>query len=148
MQPLCLWLGNCHARGSLRFSSVLRALNLKAGDTILYLSTAYSMVVNTLEYLQQREELNLVKVQIDFPTTTDAIVQAVQEAIAKEEEKGYVAPPHFKYTVVDLLLLEQKSGWQYFHISRVCPLSYYQLITWLLYAISMVLKYSLMALTH
>jgi len=62
-------------------NSVLRALKLQQGDTILYLSTAYAMVVNTLSYLNQRDGINLLKVQITFPTTSDTIVAAVKQAI-------------------------------------------------------------------
>jgi len=67
-------------------NSVLRALQLGSQDTVLYLSTAYSMVVNTLEYLQLKEHLNLLRVQIDFPTNAARVVDAVRQAILLHEQ--------------------------------------------------------------
>jgi len=62
-------------------NSVLRALNLQQGDTVITLSTAYSMVTNTLTYLTQREGINVIQVPITFPTSADAIIQAVKDSI-------------------------------------------------------------------
>jgi selenocysteine lyase/cysteine desulfurase len=69
-------------------NSVLRSiLNFQPTDTdrkVLYLSTAYQMVVNTLTFLQEQNGAELLRVNVSFANPAydpDAVVQAVADAL-------------------------------------------------------------------
>eukprot|EP00026_Physarum_polycephalum_P007831 Phypoly_transcript_07899.p1 GENE.Phypoly_transcript_07899~~Phypoly_transcript_07899.p1 ORF type:complete len:411 (+),score=58.21 Phypoly_transcript_07899:35-1234(+) len=62
-------------------NSVLRALKWHEEDAILYLSTAYPMVVHTLTYLHDTFNVHLKKVDIQFPMSSNSIVENVEQAI-------------------------------------------------------------------
>jgi isopenicillin-N epimerase len=59
----------------------MRALEWKQGDSVLYLSTAYPMVVHTLNYLKDTYNVNPKKVDLTFPITSSGIIDLVEQAI-------------------------------------------------------------------
>lgn len=69
-------------------NSVMRSMQWEQEDTIIYLSTAYPMVVNTAHYLQHTFKINLHKIEIIFPTTLDAIYEIVEREIEKLKKEG------------------------------------------------------------
>lgn len=86
-------------------NAVLRSLLFSPPrDKILYLNLAYQMVKNTLQYVHNVTGEQLLMVNISFPTSPDAIVQAVAEALAANE--GQVALASFSHiTSVPTLIL-------------------------------------------
>ena len=72
-------------------NAVLRSLKIPQGKKILYLSSAYAMVKNTLRYLEDFDDDQLLEVPIEWPSTQDAIVDAVSNAFEANEGRIYVA---------------------------------------------------------
>lgn len=63
-------------------NSILRSLGLKGGDKVLYLSTAYGMVTETLSWLVDTEGIELVEVKVDFPMSgSEQMMGAVTSAL-------------------------------------------------------------------
>jgi hypothetical protein len=62
-------------------NSLLRSLNLQRGDKVLRLSTAYGMVINTLNWLHDVAGIEIVTVDVSFPMQDDTqLLMAVQAA--------------------------------------------------------------------
>mmetsp|Transcript_28645 Transcript_28645/g.40834 ORF Transcript_28645/g.40834 Transcript_28645/m.40834 type:complete len:420 (+) Transcript_28645:1144-2403(+) len=63
-------------------NSILRSLGFKSGDKILRLSTAYGMVINTLEWMVQTMGIEVVIVEVEFPVIDSSqILNAVTAAL-------------------------------------------------------------------
>lgn len=63
-------------------NSILRSFPFVKGDKVLRLSTAYGMIINTLEYLQETVGIEVVVVDVEYPVTgTAQIINSVQKAI-------------------------------------------------------------------
>lgn len=63
-------------------NSILRSIGFNSGDKILRLSTAYGMVVNTLDWMVQTIGIQVVVVEVDFPVIDSSqILLAVTAAL-------------------------------------------------------------------
>ena len=63
-------------------NSILRSLDFKKGDKVLRLSTAYGMVISTLDWLASTVGIEILVVNIDFPVESFVDVEiAVQNAL-------------------------------------------------------------------
>jgi isopenicillin-N epimerase len=62
-------------------NAVLRSVLLSPNEKILYLNLAYGMVKETLYFLREIFHEQLVEAEIMFPTTKEAIVRVVVEAL-------------------------------------------------------------------
>lgn len=60
-------------------NAVLRSYPFKEGDTIIYSSVIYGACRKTLQFMQNRYKLNLVEINLVFPTFSDDIVDAFVE---------------------------------------------------------------------
>eukprot|EP01035_Chromulina_nebulosa_P028091 gene28091-37023_t len=68
-------------------NSILRSLGLKSGDKVLRLSTAYGMVINTLDWLVQTIGIEVIIVEIEFPVIDNTqIVHAVSAALEENQD--------------------------------------------------------------
>ena len=69
-------------------NSILRSLGLVAGDKVLRLSTAYGMVINTLDWLVQTLGIiEVIVVEVDFPVVDySQIIRAVEAALEENQE--------------------------------------------------------------
>lgn len=64
-------------------NSVLRSFPFQARDTILMLDLAYDMVQNTVSYIQQRYDLQVVVADTEFPVVDDtSFTKPVADLIA------------------------------------------------------------------
>ena len=65
-------------------NAVFRSLKFKAGDKILFTSTAYPMVKNLIKYLVERDGIIPVEVPVVFPLTSyDEILAPVARMVAE-----------------------------------------------------------------
>ena len=63
-------------------NSILRSLGLKSGDKFLRLSTAYGMVINTLNWLVSTAGIEVIIVPVEFPIkSSQQIIDSVQMAL-------------------------------------------------------------------
>ena len=69
-------------------NAVLRSLRIKPGEKILFLNVAYTMVKNTLKYLEEFDHDSLLQVNITLPGSNTLIVEAVRQAL--EDNAGRV----------------------------------------------------------
>jgi len=68
-------------------NSVLRSMNFQRGDKVLRLSTAYGMVVHTLDYLVETAGIEVIVANVTFPVTDPIkIVEVVQTALIEYPE--------------------------------------------------------------
>jgi len=78
-------------------NAVLRSLNFASHEKILYLNSAYQMVKNTLTYVHEVRDEQLLMVNLTFPSTDDEIVAAVVAAL--DATDGAVALASFSHIV-------------------------------------------------
>ena len=78
-------------------NAVLRSLRIKSGEKILFLNVAYTMVKNTLKYLENFDHDNLLQVNITLPGSNSLIVDAVRNAL--EDNAGQVKVASFSHIV-------------------------------------------------
>ena len=78
-------------------NAVLRSLKVPAKKKILYLSSAYKMVKNTLDFLETFREDQLLEVPVTWPATQDEIVASVSAAL--EANPGAVHAASFSHIV-------------------------------------------------
>lgn len=64
-------------------NAVLRSFPFRAHDRILYLNLAYGMVVDTLQYLVDTLDVDLVECTLAVPSSNEDIVAAVEATIAR-----------------------------------------------------------------
>ena len=70
-------------------NSLLRSHQLKKGDRILRLSTAYGMVVHTLNWLVSTVGIEVIVVDITYPVKDEVeIIQEVSKAYLKSQEEN------------------------------------------------------------
>ena len=69
-------------------NAVLRSLRIKPGEKSLFLNVAYTMVKNTLKYLEEFDHDSLLQVNITLPGSNTLIVEAVRQAL--EDNAGRV----------------------------------------------------------
>lgn len=55
-------------------NSILRSLNMNAGEKVLILSTAYGMVIETLNWLVKTKHIKIIQAHIDFPVAGTLVV--------------------------------------------------------------------------
>ncbi|RUS33251.1 pyridoxal phosphate-dependent transferase [Jimgerdemannia flammicorona] len=69
-------------------NAILRSMHLRPGDKLLCLSTIYEAMHQTLCYLcDTHEGVSLVCVEVAYPVSDDALVEAVEQVIEEEERK-------------------------------------------------------------
>ena len=70
-------------------NSLLRSHQLKKGDRILRLSTAYGMVIHTLNWLVSTIGIEIIVVDITYPVKDEVeIIQEVTKAYVKSQEEN------------------------------------------------------------
>ena len=63
-------------------NSILRSLGLSAGEKVLRLSTAYGMVINTLDWMVQTIGIQVIVVDVEFPVVDSSqILNSVSAAL-------------------------------------------------------------------
>ena len=68
-------------------NAILRSMGLQRGDKVLRLSTAYGMVVNTLDYLAESAGILVIVVEVRFPVLgPDQIVSAVGKVLQEHPD--------------------------------------------------------------
>ena len=68
-------------------NSILRSLGLVTGDKVLRLSTAYGMVINTLDWLMQTIGIEVIIVEVEFPVIDNSqIIRAVSAALEENQD--------------------------------------------------------------
>ena len=78
-------------------NAVLRSLNIKRGEKILFLNVAYTMVKNTIQYLHDFHDDSLLQVDVKVPGTNEMILHDVR--LALEKNKGLVKVASFSHIV-------------------------------------------------
>jgi selenocysteine lyase/cysteine desulfurase len=83
---------------STAINSILRSADFKPGDKVLYLSTAYEMVKNTLRYLVKKQSIEVVEISVVFPgqrkppTGIDGtLLESIEKALIKDKSKIKIA---------------------------------------------------------
>ncbi|KAI9478391.1 MAG: pyridoxal phosphate-dependent transferase [Benjaminiella poitrasii] len=69
-------------------NTVARSLPVKAGDKIIYFSTAYNSVEGTINFLKNSRDLNLVRINLTYPLSDSDILNTLKETIEFENSKG------------------------------------------------------------
>lgn len=75
---------------SIGVNTVLRSLPFKKGDVVVYASTTYAACANTIRFLKELMEIVPVFVKIDYPMSSDEIVDAYAKAIKDAKAQGPV----------------------------------------------------------
>jgi selenocysteine lyase/cysteine desulfurase len=73
---------------SMGVNTVLRNLEFKPGDKILYLESIYPACGNTVEYIVSTTPAESVKIEFSYPVEDDWLVEAFNKAVEGEKEKG------------------------------------------------------------
>ncbi|ORX98406.1 PLP-dependent transferase, partial [Basidiobolus meristosporus CBS 931.73] len=76
-------------------NSVVRSLNFKPEEKVVYFSTTYNAVKQLLFYLRDSQRLSLVEVQVDFPFKDEDLLKQVGELLDRE--------PNIKLAIVDAI---------------------------------------------
>jgi selenocysteine lyase/cysteine desulfurase len=87
-------------------NAILRSLLLPSGSKFLYFNLAYTMVKNTLYYISEEFQNQLVEVNVTFPVSYSKIVGQVVEALEKNPEVKVACFSHI--TSVPALILPIK----------------------------------------
>jgi len=66
-------------------NTVLRSYPFKPGDKIVYHSTIYEACLNTLRFLQERSQVELVKVELNYPLTPAEVVDRYEQAFIEHK---------------------------------------------------------------
>eukprot|EP01035_Chromulina_nebulosa_P018313 gene18313-23999_t len=69
-------------------NSILRTLNLQKGDKVLYLSTAYGMVIDTLKYIEKTQSITIIIVPLPYPLTNSQIIVDLVQRTLQEYSLG------------------------------------------------------------
>ena len=69
---------------SAAINSILRSIGLQKGDKVLRLSTSYGMVINTLNWLISTIGIEVIVVDVEFPSSSKQIENAVKEAMTTD----------------------------------------------------------------
>ncbi|KAG7344919.1 isopenicillin-N epimerase [Nitzschia inconspicua] len=82
-------------------NSILRSVEWKSGDVILYFSTAYGMVKNTAQWLKWQYGLEIVEVPIQFPIANgnDAYLKPLEACLKTLKTNGELSK--LKVAVLD-----------------------------------------------
>ena len=62
-------------------NTVLRALEYKKGDVIVYFATAYEVVEKTIRYIAETTEAEAVKIEANYPVSDDVLVRMFEDTI-------------------------------------------------------------------
>jgi selenocysteine lyase/cysteine desulfurase len=91
-------------------NSVLRSLIVKPQEKILHLNIVYPMVRNTLLYLKEKFGQELVEVPIVFPTSKEAIIDAVRKTLNQHSDIKLAIFCHITSMPTILLPVEELIG--------------------------------------
>ncbi|KAE9365147.1 PLP-dependent transferase, partial [Stipitochalara longipes BDJ] len=69
-------------------NTVLRNLKWEEGDVIVYFSTIYSACEKSVASIQERVEIEGVKIELQYPVEDEEIVRLLRETIRKVQSKG------------------------------------------------------------
>ena len=76
-------------------NTVLRSIPFKKGDVVISASTTYGACTKTLQFLAQKIGIILVNVTLNYPMSSDQVVEAYYNAILEGKEKGPVVLAFF-----------------------------------------------------
>ncbi|CAO3610002.1 unnamed protein product [Cunninghamella blakesleeana] len=88
-----VFVNNC----SVGINAVLRSLILNKNDKVICFTTAYDAVEKTMVYLHDTIQMDLVKIELNYPLSDDDIVNLVKKTIEKE------SPSSIKLCVMDAI---------------------------------------------
>ena len=71
-------------------NSVLRALEYKKGDVIVYFATAYGAVEKTIRYIAETTEAEAVKIEANYPISDDVLVRMFEDTIERVNKEKRV----------------------------------------------------------